>query len=389
MSARAEDHTSAAPAPVRPPRVAIASVGDPESSGTWSGVTAGIFDAMRELGVIVSGLDTALAPGLEQAMLVGAAAPTRNRYDAHGAALTMRVRGLVAARRMARGDLDGVVQIGTNFALPAAGAPYVTLEDMTLRQGAGAHPVFSRMSAQGIAGWERRRARIYGGARMCAAASHWTADSLIADYGLARERVAVVGFGATHTSPSPARAWSPPRFLFVGLDWERKGGPLLLRAFARVREILPEATLDVVGGHPPLSQAGVTAHGVLSQSRAQERELMLELFARATCLVVPSLAEPFGIVYVEAGSTGIPSIVSSEGGGRDAIGAHGGAVVDAGDERGLVEAMLRLADAETARGMGEAARVRSELYTWTKVAERLLRALGLHAPDGRPLAEFL
>jgi glycosyltransferase involved in cell wall biosynthesis len=388
MSATFDD-PSATASSLRAARVAIASVGDPEIPDTWSGVTAGVFTAMRELGVITTGLDCTLPPGLEQAVLVGAAASTRNRYDAHSAALTMSLRSLLARRRMMHAHLDGIVQIGSTFTLPASGVPYVTLEDMTVRQGVATHPVFSRMSAPGIAGWERRRARVYAGARMCAAASHWTAASLIGDYGILSERVAVVGFGATHRSLAPERAWSPPRFLFVGLDWERKGGPLLLRAFARVREALPTATLDVVGGHPPIAQAGVNAHGVLSQSRARDRDLMLELFARATCLVVPSLSEPFGIVYLEAGSAGIPSIVSAEGGGRDAIGPDGGAIVAPGDESGLVEAMLRLSDPETAQRMGDAAHTRAELYTWTKVAERLLRTLALSAPDGHPLAEFL
>jgi glycosyltransferase involved in cell wall biosynthesis len=374
--------------PASPPRVAIASVGDPASSKTWSGVTAGVFSAMDELGVATTGLDLRLPRGLEQALLVGASARTLNRRDAHGAAPTMSVRSRLAGRRVAARKLDGVVQIGSNFILPR-GVNYVTLEDMTLRQASAIHPVFSQMSASGISGWEQRRARIYERARMCAVASHWAAESLIVEYGLPRAKVAVVGFGATHRALVSERAWSPPRFLFVGIDWERKGGPLLLRAFARVRELLPQATLDIVGGHPPIEQAGVNAHGALLQSRAEHRQLMLELFARATCLVVPSLVEPFGIVYVEAGSSGIPSIVSGEGGARDTIGPDGGAVIAPGDEDGLLEAMLQLADPKTARRMGDAARERAALYSWTKVAERLLRALDLQAPDGRRLAEFL
>jgi glycosyltransferase involved in cell wall biosynthesis len=377
-----------APGVQRAPRVAIASVGDPAAPETWSGVTSGLFTAMRELGVATTALDMSFPTGLEQAVLVGGAARTRNRYDAHSAASTMALRGALVRRRLAATQLDGIVQIGSNFILPAS-IPYLTLEDMTVRQGTAIHPVFSRMSKSGMVGWERRRERIYERARMCTAASRWASDSLVDDYGVPRERVAVVGFGATHRTLVRERVWAPPRFLFVGVEWERKGGPLLLRAFARLREALPEASLDVVGGHPPIAQPGVTAHGVLSRSRAADRELILDLFARASCLVVPSLVEPFGIVYVEAGSAGIPSIVSGEGGARDTIGPHGGLVVAPGDEDGLLAAMLRLADPETARRMGAAARERSELYTWTKVAERLLRALGLEAPDGRSLAAFL
>jgi glycosyltransferase involved in cell wall biosynthesis len=372
----------------RPLQVAIASIGDPASPDTWSGVAAGVFHALCDLGVEVQGLDLALPAGLEQAMLASAAISTRNRFDAHGAALTMKIRSLLVRRRWSDESLDGVIQIGTNFSLPD-GVPYVTLEDMTLRQGVAVHPVFSRMSTRGVAGWERRRAGIYHRARRCAVASHWAADSLLGDYGLAPERVAVVGFGANHRADVPDREWRSPRLLFVGIDWERKGGPLVLRAFARLRRDIPDATLDVVGGHPLLQEPGVNAHGVLSQASERDRETMAELFARATCFVMPSLVEPFGIAYVEAASAGVPSIGSSLGGPRDVIGADGGVLVEPADEEGLVEAMLRLADPDTAQRMGAAAHARSALYTWPKVAERLLRALGLPAPDGRTPAEFL
>jgi glycosyltransferase involved in cell wall biosynthesis len=264
----------------------------------------------------------------------------------------------------------------------------VTLEDMTLRQASSIHPVFNRMSPSVVERWEEARAEIYDRARMCAVASHWAADSLRTDYGVDPERIAVVGFGANHGAPSPLRDWSAPRFLFVGVEWERKGGPLVLRAFRRVRELHPDATLDVVGGHPPLQEEGVSAYGVLSQQRTEHRELV-DLFARATCVVMPSLVEPFGIVHVEAASTGIPSIGSSVGGPADVLGEGAGVLVAPGDEEGLLRAMLQLADSATARAMGEVALERSRLYTWKLVAERLLRALEVQAPDGHALAGFL
>ncbi len=364
------------------------AVGDPRSPSTWSGVTAGIVGALAELGVEVEALDLSLPHALERALLAAAAAPTRNRYDAEGAALTYKLRSARARRACGRVGVDGVIQIGTTFALGSV-ARVVTLEDMTLRQASASHPVFSQMSAAATESWEQRRARIYASARMCAAASNWTADSLSADYNLPRERIAVVGFGANHRTSAAERDWRTPRFLFVGIDWERKGGPQLLRAFARLRERLPQATLDVIGGHPTLEQEGVTFHGVLSQRVEREREATLELFSRATCFAMPSQVEPFGIAYVEAASAGLPSIGSSVGGPRDVIGDDGGLVVAPGDEDALLDAMLILSEPATAQRMGEAARARSALYTWPKVAERLLRALGLPAPDRRQLAGFL
>jgi glycosyltransferase involved in cell wall biosynthesis len=370
--------------------VAVLSVGDPAAPTTWSGTTAGVLDGLRGLGVTTHAIDLTLPRGIEQAVLVAGAARTINRFDAESSALTMRMRSRLLRTQLKGLRLDGAIQVGSTFVVPP-GLAYVTLEDMTLRQSLGVHPVFGRMSAHAIERWERQRAGIYTGARRCAVASHWAAASLLEDYGLSAEHVAVVGLGANHLTAgeAPSRSWRPPRFLFVGIDWERKGGPLLLRAFARLHQELPDAALDVVGGHPQIEQAGVRCHGLRSQSDPRDRELIADLFARASCLVMPSQVEPFGIVHIEAASAGIPSIGTSVGGPRDVIGTDGGLVVDPGDEGGLLAAMRRLSDPETAERMGRAARERSRLYTWPHVAERLLRALGLDVLDGRELAGFL
>ena len=373
-----------------PVSVAVVAVGDPASPQTWSGTTAGVLSGLRELGVVAHAVDLTLPPGFEQALLVAGAARTRNRYDAHSAALTMRARSAVARVRLRTPRLDGVIQVGTNFSL-APGMPFVTLEDMTLRQARSVHPVFSRMSAGEVAAWEGRRSGIYERARACATASHWAADSLMADYGISPARVAVVGLGANHdlAGQPRERVWETPRFLFVGIDWERKGGPLLLRAFSRLREERPDASLDVVGGHPPLDVPGVSCHGLLSSESVRDRELMARLFAHATCFAMPSQVEPFGIVHIEAATAGIPSIGTSVGGPRDVIGADGGFVVEPGDEDALLGAMRELCDPQRARQMGDAARERARLYTWPKVADRLLGALGLRGADGREPAALL
>ncbi len=374
----------------RAPVVAIVVVGDPQSPLTWSGTATSLGAALRELGVTVVGLDLRLPGAFDRALLVAGALPTRNRYDAQYASIVAVVRRERANRALPRLRPDGVIQIGTEVAL-ATPAPVVTLEDMTLRQASLVHPVFSRMSGGVVASSERRRRGIYGRARRCCFSSEWAARSAREDYGLAADEVAVVGVGANHLVAPGPRDWQRPRFLFVGLDWERKGGPRVLRAFARLRAERPDATLDVVGGHPPLDAPGVAAHGVLSLDRPDQRAELTQLFASATCLVMPSSIEPAGIVYIEAGAMGVPSIVTAVGGARELIGEGGGAVVDPGDDEALLAAMRRLADAGEARRAGEAAKERAALYTWPLVAQRLLRALGLTAgvAAAAPLAEFL
>ena len=281
------------------------------------------------------------------------------------------------------GHLDGIIQIGAGYTL-ATDVPIVTFEDMTVAQ-MRRHPYagWDLLSQRAFDSRVARQRRAYDQAVACCLATPWAAESVTRDYDIAPEKVHVVGVGRNNTPPVVAHDWSRPRFLFVGMDWLHKNGPSVLRAFARLREELPDARLDVVGGHPALDAPGVTGHGVLRLDVAEQQELLEDLFSRATCFVMPSRRDAAGIAYVEAAAAGLPSIGTSMGGPDYLIG-DGGVVVDPGDDDVLLAAMRRLADPETAARMGAAAKRRSELFTWNAVASRLLRAL-----DGAPSEALL
>jgi glycosyltransferase involved in cell wall biosynthesis len=368
-------------------RVGVVFPGDPSRKATWSGIPSGLIGGLEAAGVepVPIGVEPSAAL-LAAATNTVAAAYLRPRRDLRTAVRNARQaarasaglaavtsRAAPAALRRA-GRLDGAIQIGTGYTLHSE-VPVVTYEDMTIPQ-TRTHP---------YAGWDlltrrsfdsrmARQRRAYEMAAGCCLTSPWAAQSVIDDYGIAPEKVHVVGIGCNHVAPAVEREWGTPRFLFVGLDWERKNGPGLLRAFARMREELPAAKLDLVGGHPPLSQPGVSGHGVLRLDLPEQHERLERLLAAATCFVMPSHSEASAIAYVEAATAGLPSIGTSAGGSDYLIG-DGGLIVDPGDDRALLEAMRRLAEPETAARMGAAAKERSRLFSWEAVAARILAAL--------------
>jgi glycosyltransferase involved in cell wall biosynthesis len=256
--------------------------------------------------------------------------------------------------------------------------PVATLEDATIEQAVRLGSPWWRAQDVGtVAARIERQRRCYVQARACCTASRWAADSIVRDYAMAAEKVHVVGFGR-NCDPRPVpRDWSRPRYLFVGREWERKGGHYLLRAFARVRARFPAAELELAGGHPRVDLPGVRCHGWIDATDPAGRQRLEELFERATCFVMPSASEPFGMAHVEAGAAGIPSIGTTVGGAAEAIGPEGGILVPPGDVDRLADAMLRLSCADVAARMGAAACERATWFTWPRVAERVLGALGL------------
>jgi glycosyltransferase involved in cell wall biosynthesis len=369
-------------------RIALAATGDPLGAGTWSGVTAGVARGLRAHGAEVSGVDATPPAGVRHIALALGAARRRSRVDAWYTPGQYALRSRVAARRL--GAVDGAVLMGAEFGLPAR-TRYVTLSDLTLVQARATHPVFSQLSEPVFSAWDGRQREVYERAVACCTASHWTAASLRDDYGLPAEKVRVVGFGPNHEGASPRDSaadarWASPRFLFVGREWERKHGPSVLAAFASLRAEWPDARLDIVGGHPPVRGEGVTAHGALRLNVPEEAARVEKLFVQATCFVMPSEVEPFGIAYIEAAAAGSPSIATSVGGAGTIVADGTGLLVPPGDGPALLAAMRTLADPDVARRMGAAARERSRLFTWEGVGARLLAALGLPGGEG---AEFL
>jgi glycosyltransferase involved in cell wall biosynthesis len=313
----------------------------------------------------------------------------RRRADIFASPQMAALRSMALNLAIRRRRPDAVVQLGCEYRTPV-GVPFVTFEDSTVVQGTEAYD-WSHLSIgqDTLRSWIDFQRGCYERARACCTYNDWAAKSVIEHYGQPPEKVRVVGVGVNNpTRPPATRDWSQPRFLFVGLDWERKNGDRVLRAFSELRVRIPSAELNIVGGHPRVELAGVTGHGRLSLASADDRERIVDLFQSATCFVMPSLHEPTGIVHAEAGTAGIPSIGTTCGGVSTVIG-EGGRLVDPTSDEQIFAAMLELSDPRVAERLGALALERSRLFTWRKVAERLLRALDLPAVNHGSLADFL
>lgn len=380
-------------------RIGVAFPGDPADRRTWSGTPSGIMRGLQSAGVAAVPVSVQARSRLVRSGALNLVAATYIRpgadlraiaSHARAAARASRALSIITERSAPRalrraGSLDGIIQIGTGYHL-STDVPVVTFEDMTVLQVmTHPYPGWDLLSDRTIKARIATQHRAYQRAAACCLTSPWAAESVIADYGIPREKVHVVGVGQNHSVRNGAlRDWRQPRFLFVGVEWERKNGDAVVRAFMRLHAEVQSARLDVVGGHPPLDHhSGITGHGILRLDVAEQRARLEGLFSTATCFVMPSRSEASAIAYVEAAAAGIPSIGTTEGGSDFLIG-DGGLIVHPEDEDALLEAMRHLSEPSIAARLGKAAQGRSELFTWHAVGERLLRALRGTAPE--PLA---
>lgn len=174
--------------------------------------------------------------------------------------------------------------------------------------------------------------------------------------GVRRERLRA-GFGC------PAQACL---FLYVGRLEPHKGLQELLDAFRQLQASGKPARLLVVGSGSLLDslQREAAANVVCSGRLAGER--LLEAYAAADALVLPSRFEPWGLVVNEAMAAGLPVVVSERVGCTDDLVIEGetGLVVPAENPAALAQALQQLLeDAAGRRQMGAAAR--SLISGWT------------------------
>ncbi len=352
-------------------RIALVFQGLKPAEEAWSGIPWGLATGLREAGHEPVFVRAALPRRIERAREIAAArARAVEAFDPEFA----RLRSAAVARELRRaGELDGLVQFATGFLLPPH-PRIATFEDMTILQAIASDPAYD-VQPRALEHWIARQRTAYERARACLTLSEWAVESIVGDYGVDPAKVHAVGAGRNLDPQPTPREWSPPRFLFVGFDWERKNGDAVVRCFRRLREQIPEARLGLVGHHPPLSEPGVTGHGPLSMRDPEQRRRLEHEFETATCFVMPSRIEPYGIVYREAAAAGVASIGTTAGGAPDAVGTHG-TCIDPDDDEALFAAMRKYSDPEIAKAAGEeAAKNRAETM-WRGVAERLLDALG-------------
>jgi hypothetical protein len=171
-----------------------------------------------------------------------------------------------------------------------------------------------------------------------------------------------------------------PVFLYVGRFTAVKRLPLLISAHARAVERLGKpAPLVLVGGHPgewegehPLATARRIGNRQVFLAGWCPHEELPQALNAADALVLPSVAEAFGLVLVEAMACGLPMI---------ACRTHGpAAIVDDGktgwlippdDEDALVDSLLSAANGEQERrARGRHAQTASRQYDWAKIAPR-------------------
>jgi starch synthase len=361
--------------------------GDPFGPHSWSGSNRGLFSALRGVGVLRAAVDVEVRGWQRYLAALGEYSPNKKTWKHN----YLKSPHLFALRTKAAGRYlnqqerapDAVLQTGAMFDATRAHrhlSRFCYLDSNCALSEKGGPQSFGHYATSEYKrmAHERER-RIYHESAGIFVFSDFVRQSLLDDFDVPDNRIHTVyaGINLSALPKTPTRA-REPLILFVGRDFERKGGAVLLRAFARVHARLPHARLVIAGCEPPVHQAGVEIAGFIDKTSADGEQRLAALFARAAVFTMPSHFEPFGIVYAEAMHFGLPCVGVRHCAMPEIISdGETGLLVPPDDDEALARALIRiLEDRELAERMGRAAMVKAqERFRWDTVANKMVKVM--------------
>ncbi len=379
---------------VRRINVAFVTTYDPTDMHAWSGTGFNILQALRN-----SGLDVDVIGPLQDKFSFFSKLKFLYRKLLNVKYLRW-LEPIVAInyakqvqKRIKGKDYDVVFSLGTApIAYLKTDKPVVFWSDATFAGLTGFYSDFTGLIDETLKNGNTVEQLALTKARLAIFSSEWAARSAIENYEVDGRKVKVVPFGANlecnrdlYAIDEIARNKSHDccRLLFIGVDWNRKGGAraIELAQLLNARGIKTE--LHILGCVPPVNVPDfVKVHGFISKKTQDGRDFFEKMMRESHFLIGPSKAECYGLVFAEASSFGLPSIVSKVGGIPSVIvnGKNGYTLELTATAQDYCRVIERLFDSR--REYEELARSTFRQYTmrlnWTVAGEKVRELIAIH-----------
>jgi len=204
------------------------------------------------------------------------------------------------------------------------------------------------------------------------AASSFTKQTLV-ENGVPENKIALNPYGvdlnrfSIRHQRNEAR---PFRFLFVGLVCARKGIPLLLQAWERLKRT--DAELWIVGPLTPVAAERCRSNGNTKVLGKLPHDKLASIMSQSDVFVFPSYFEGFALVLLEAMAAGLPVLTTTATAAPDIVTeGRDGFVVPPGDVDAFIEKMtFCLNNRDWIAEMGPRARATAEKFSWDAYGDR-------------------
>lgn len=303
------------------------------------------------------------------------------RYAKHSVSFLRQVSQAVS-EAIASDPPEVIFSISTmGLALCPSTVPLISRLDTSLKGHEGQYPIFSKLEARRMMGWERKA---LGKLSLVITYSNWNADILSSFYLVPRNKILVVPVPASLPEEiARARvdgeplAMRPLHLLLVGRNAHRKGLDIAIEAVQLLNRDGVPADLHIVGLTGE-ANSHVRYMGIFRKDVQSELWAYVDQYRWAHFLLHPARFEAGGIAVSEAAAFGLPAITNAAGGLATTV-KHGvsGIVLPAGSPARAYADTLRsyLDNPAGYLALRRSTRRRyEEELNWTVTGDKIFRA---------------
>ena len=313
-------------------KIAFVSTSDPLDVHAWSGTVTHTFKALQNAGFEMSAIGNLQDTYKIRAKL------KKLFYAGFSSKKYLRDREPALLQNYAKQTEQGLKENNCDVIFSPGYAPVVYMDtDKPLvfwadGSFAGLHnyySAFSNLCNESIRNGNAIEQMALAKCRLAIYSSEWAAKSAMKNYDVDPSKVKVVPFGANINCDRTIqdieticrkKTFSTCRLLFLGVEWQRKGGDIALEIAKRLNARGLKTQLHVVGCEPGIAVPDfVIRHGFISKRTDVGRAAIDRLFSVSHFMILPTRAECFGIALAEASSFGLPSVTTNTGGIPTAI----------------------------------------------------------------------
>ena len=213
--------------------------------------------------------------------------------------------------------------------------------------------------------------------------SNWAAKHAEDFYQIPKDKIEVIKFGSNTTAPDKIveKDYSGEiTFLFLGVEWERKGGQIALDAIKILRDRNYRVKLQVVGCIPPVKEAeAMNVIPFLNKNNPEEARQIFNFLQNSHFMFMPTRADCTPISFCEAASYGLP-VISTDTGGVAAVVEPGETGIllplNASAEQYADEIEILLQNPEQIRALSQNAREKYEKeLNWSVWGEKMSKII--------------
>lgn len=236
--------------------------------------------------------------------------------------------GNMLTRMLKKKDYDLVFApaAGVEIAHLTTSIPILYVSDTTFELVKMDYPIFKNLSQKAKCQEALLERKALFKASLISYPSEWAARSAISHYRVAKKKIAVIPFGANLEQPPMATDVQPKnvngvlRMLFLGKDWNRKGGTIAYETLIALRQSGIDAHLTVCGSLPPshCNSPYLKVIPYIDKNIPEQAEKLNRLFQESHLMILPTRAECYGIVFCEGNAFGLP-VYSTRVGGISSI----------------------------------------------------------------------